>query len=76
MLVGYVKHKNHSAVYRQWNNGTKTWIYDGDEFAVHAFVEGQPIKVTTMPNDAWVRATGVIVGPIPLGVDGYGIPLS
>lgn len=75
VLIGYVKHPNHPAVYRQWSNGTKTWIHDGDEFAVHAFVEGHPIKVTTMPNDAWVRATGVIVGPLPDGVDGYGIPL-
>lgn len=77
MLVGYVKHPNHPAVYRQWNNGTKTWITDGDEFGVHQFVTGStPIKVNTMPNRAWMRATGVIVGPIPAGVDAWGVPLS
>jgi len=76
VLIGYVKHPNHPAVYRQWSNGTKTWIHDGDELAVHQFVAGTtPIKVNTMPNDAWTRATGVIVGPIPEGEDGNGIPL-
>lgn len=80
MLVGYVRHKDHPAVYRQWSNGTKTWIKDGNEFAVYAFISGKTVEqlsaeVKTMPNNAWVQATGVIVGPIPDGVDGWGVPL-
>ena len=77
VLIGYVKHPNNPAVYRQWSNGTKTWITDGDEAAVHSFVAGHDIAadVKTMPNNAWMRATGVIVGPIPAGVDIWGQPL-
>jgi hypothetical protein len=75
MLLGYIKHPDHPAVYRQWNNGTKTWVTDGEEFLVHAFVNGKPIDVKVMPNNAWMRATGVIVGPIPAGVDIYGQPI-
>lgn len=75
--IGYVKHANHPAVYEQYNNGTKIWVPDDETFAVHTFLKnGGPIKVSTMPNDAWVKATGAIVGPIPAGVDGWGIPLS
>lgn len=72
VLVNYVKHPNHEAVYCQWSNGTKTWVRDLDEMAVLLFVDPRPVE--TMPNDAWMRATGVIVGPLPAGVDGWGVP--
>lgn len=76
VIVGYVKHKNHGAVYRQFSNGTKIWVTDPDELNVHNFVNGEAVKIVAMPNDAWMRATGPIVGEIPPGVDRRGIPLS
>jgi hypothetical protein len=80
VFIGYVKHSNHNAVYRQFSNGTKTWVTDPNELEVYAFLSGKSVDdlytqdVKTMPNDSWMKATGVIVGPLPPGVDAYGIP--
>lgn len=74
VTVGYVKHPGHAAVYRQFSNGTKTWVTDGNELAVYNFLNGGPVKINTMPNNSWMKATGVIVGPVPAGVDVYGNP--
>jgi hypothetical protein len=60
-------------VYAQYSNGTKVWIPDPATLGVYQFIRAMPIQV--MPNDAWMKATGAIVGPIPPGVDGFGIPL-
>lgn len=74
--LGYIKHKGHPAVYEQWSNGTKTWVRDEATMDVHEFFNGGNIKPIDMPNDAWMRAAGPIIGPLPAGVDGWGVPLK
>lgn len=79
VLVGFIKHASHNAVYKQWSNGTKTWVRDPGTFEVEAFLRGKSVAqlyadVKTMPNNSWMQAAGPIVGPVPAGVDGWGCP--
>lgn len=72
VIVNLVKHKDHVAVYAQYSGGYKTWIPDGNVLNVYQFISG--MKPQTMPDNAWMTATGPIVGPVPAGVDEWGIP--
>lgn len=72
MLVNLIKHKSHPAVYAQYSGGYKTWIPDGHTLGVYEFVSGK--KVQDMPDNNWMRATGPILGPVPSGVNEWGIP--
>lgn len=79
VFVAFIKHAAHNAVYKQWSNGTKTWVRDEGTFTVEAFLRGKTVpqlyaEVRTMPNDSWMQASGPIVGPTPPGVDPWGCP--
>ena len=79
VLVGYVRLKGTPAVYRQFSDGTKKWVKNQDELSVYAFIEGKTLdqmraSINDLPNAAWIQAAGVIVGPIPPGVDAWGVP--
>jgi hypothetical protein len=74
MSLGYLKHATHDAIYQQFSNGTKTWVKDPGTMEVHKFLNGDKVDVQIMPNNSWMRASGVIVGPRPDGVDAWGCP--
>lgn len=73
MIVNLVRHKDHPAVYAQYSGGYKTWIKDNNVLNVFKMIAGKDAP-QLMPNDAWFMATGPIFGPIPDGVDEWGIP--
>jgi len=73
MLVAFVQHKDKPFTYKQFINGTKTWVADPAQMALEKLLNpGLPYQVY---DDNWTRAAGVIVGPKPPGVDGWGVPL-
>lgn len=76
VMIGFCKHKDHPAVYAQWSNGTKTWVPDPGVYTVMKAIHGVPDRNGFMMNadDNWIAAAGVIVGPVPNGVDGFGRP--
>ena len=77
MFLGFVKHQAVPGVYKQFSNGTKTWVRDPQHLDVERFLaasQGLPTKLHSF-DDAWMRASGVIVGPAPEGVDGWGVPV-
>jgi hypothetical protein len=76
MFVAFVRHQDHPAVYIQYVNGTKRHVSNPDEMNVYKFLGLPTGDVKVMPTDAWMRAAGVIVGPVPGGVDGWGVPVG
>ena len=73
MFTAFVKHQSAPAVYKQMSNGTKTWVRNPQQFAIEkALAKTDKVHVF---DDNWTRAAGVIVGPRPTGVDGWGVPL-
>lgn len=74
VMIGLVRHPKNPAVYIQYSNGTKRWVKDEAELGVYNFLGVDTADVKVMPNNAWMQATGVIVGPVPAGVDGWGCP--
>jgi hypothetical protein len=72
MLVNLVQEKGQPAVYAQYSNGTKTWVPNQ---ATLNLIKGlnPGMDVTVMPNDEWMIATGVVVGPLAPGTDGWGM---
>ena len=71
MLVNLVREKGGPFWFQQWSNGTKTWI--ADPATLTLIQELNPgIGMVELPNDAWMNATGVVVGPKPPDTDGWG----
>ena len=52
----------------------KTWIPDPATLNVYKFLTKQDVEVISAKHPEWMRASGPIVGPIPAGVDGWGVP--
>jgi hypothetical protein len=61
-------------VFDHYDNGTKVWVTAG-AMNVKKALGFDPNSVVELPNADWMQATGPIVGPIPPGVDAWGVPL-
>jgi hypothetical protein len=73
--INTVRMKNRIEVYDQWDNGTKTWVTAGAMNVKVALGFNKDTDIVELPNTDWMQATGPIVGPIPAGVDAWGVPL-
>ena len=71
MMTGLIQHQGDDAIYAQFSNGTKTWVPDLETLQVFNALGHTAVAV--MPDAAWMKATGPIVGPIPTGRDGWGL---
>lgn len=62
------------AVYAQYSGGYKTWIPDEATLGVFASLSGRGVEVVS--SRPLFRSTGPILGPVPPGVDAWGIPAA
>ena len=66
----------HGHLYVVWATGYKTWLRDpGTRDAFFALRElgGRKTPVVDVADQSTMRALGPIVGPVPVGVDGWGV---
>jgi hypothetical protein len=77
VFVGYWMLKNgNGAVYALYSNGTKLWMKDPPMLSNHQLLttlNGGNTKINVQDSPDMFRAFGPIVGPIPPGVDAWGV---
>ncbi len=76
MLVGFFRFEPRAEVYAVHSNGTKTWVPDSDALsAAQALASLAHIDPMPQPiaSAALMRALGPIIGPVPTGVDPWGV---
>lgn len=73
---GLVKYATHAAVYALYSDGTKKWIAPGAGTIFRGLkaIAGEPSVEQIISDPNTFRALGPIAGPIPDGVDAYGVP--
>lgn len=69
-----IRFSSSPAVYAQHLGGYKTWIPDPATLNVYRFLTKRDVEVIDAKYPEWMRASGPIVGPVPGGVDGWGVP--
>lgn len=74
---GLCKHAGHDAVYALYSDGTKKWVApgSGQTFRFLKQLAGESTEMNIFADDAVMRACGPIAGPVPDGVDPYGVPV-
>jgi hypothetical protein len=62
------------AVYATYSGGYKTWVSDNDTLAAFKSLTGKDVEVVPAGFRGLWKATGPILGPVPAGVDSWGVP--
>ena len=77
MLIGFFHLTGRSEIFAAYRNGTKTWIPYIETLAAAQELAGFQVNATLkeLPSAPAMRALGPILGPVPAGVDPWGVPL-
>lgn len=74
VLVNLIRLDGSLPVYAQYSGGYKTWIPDESTLAALRMLTGkEPVVISAQHRGLWM-ATGPILGPVPAGVNSWGIP--